>query len=224
MPIQRLTLVLREDDPASPSFHADLAGDRGPGLVVCHEWWGLNDDIRAQCERFAAEGFVALAPDLYGAPPTDDPEQAMKRSMALRTEDAMDRVARCVRELATRTGRKVGVTGFCLGGAMSFAAAASVDGISAAVPFYGNARADYMVASRMRCPIQAHFAEKDPFARAEPAVNLARDVRAAGGHMELHFYEGGHAFMRERDPAAYHAPSATLAWSRAMEFLRRELR
>lgn len=224
MTIQRLELRVDADDPASPTFAADLAGEAGPGLVVCHEWWGLNDEIREQCERFQAEGFVALAPDLYGQPPTTEEAKALELSMGLRTEDAMARVAACVRELAARTGRKVGVTGFCLGGAMSFAAAASVPGIAAAVPFYGNARKDYMVADRIQCPIQAHFAEGDPFARAEPAVALARDVRAAGGRMDLFFYEANHAFMRKSDPKAYHEPSATLAWERAIEFLRRELR
>ncbi|MCA9607480.1 MAG: dienelactone hydrolase family protein [Myxococcales bacterium] len=224
MPTQRLELTIRPDDPSS-TFAAVVAGDAGPGLVVCHEWWGLNDEIGAQCERFAAEGFVAMAPDLYGQPPTTDEARAMELASGLVTEDAMERVAASVRALSARTGgRKVGVTGFCLGGAMSFAAAASVPGISAAVPFYGNARSDYMVAKRMRCPIQAHFAEDDPYARAEPAVNLARDVRTAGGRMDLFFYEAGHAFMRKSDPSAYHEPSATKAWARAIEFLRHELR
>lgn len=224
MPTQRLELSLRPDDPSSPTFEAVVAGESGPGLVVCHEWWGLNDEIGEQCERFAAEGFVAMAPDLYGAPSTTEEARAMELANGLVTEEAMERVAACVRELCARTGRKVGVTGFCLGGAMSFAAAASVPGISAAVPFYGNARTDYMVAARMRCPIQAHFAEGDPYARAEPAVNLARDVRAAGGRMDLFFYEAGHAFMRKSDPVAYHEASATQAWDRAITFLRHELR
>ncbi|MBX3269659.1 MAG: dienelactone hydrolase family protein [Sandaracinaceae bacterium] len=223
MTTRELTLALREDDAGSPRFTAALAGERGPGIVVIHEWWGLNDELRAQCARFAAEGFVALAPDLYDRPATTDPAEALARASALRTEDATERVARCVRELRGRGAPKVGVTGFCLGGAMAFAAAASVEGLSAAVPFYGNARADYMVAERMRCPIQAHFAEGDPFARAEPAVGLARDVRAAGGRMDLFFYEAKHAFMRESDPDAYHEPSATLAWERAIAFLHAEL-
>lgn len=224
MPTERLELALRDDDPESPKFVADLAGDGGPGLVVLHEWWGLNDGIRARAERFAAEGFTTLAPDLYGQEPTADAEKAAALATALQTESAMEIVARCVRELSRRTRRKVGVTGFCLGGAMTFAAAASVEGISAVVPFYGNARPDYMLADRMRCPIQAHFAYDDPYAKGEPAIDLARDLRTRGRRMDLFFYEAGHAFMREEDAEAYDAEAATLAWTRAIEFLKTELR
>lgn len=207
------------------AFAADLAiAPSGPGLVVLHEWWGLNDDMRRLVERFASAGLVALAPDLYDGESTTDDARAAVLSSELKTERAMEIVAACVEELARRTGRKVGVTGFCLGGALSFAAAASVPSLACAVPFYGSARPDYMVAERMACPIQAHFAEHDRFVSSDRAVALARDIRAAGGRMDLHFYDAGHAFMREGDPDAYVEEAATLAWERAIEFLRRELR
>jgi carboxymethylenebutenolidase len=218
---ERLTL-----DAHGRSFVADLAlppSGHGPGIVAIHEWWGLNDGIRRMASRLASEGFVVLVPDLYDGEVTDDGARAAELMMAMKTERSMEIVEACVQELARRTGRKVGITGWCMGGAMSFAAAASVPGLSAAVPFYGSARKDYMVAERVNCPIQAHFAEHDGWVNPEAAIAMARDLRAQGGRMEIHFYDAGHAFMREGDAETYHEPSATLAWDRALAFLRHEL-
>lgn len=219
MTIERLTL-----EANGASFVADLAPGEGPGLVVLHEWWGLEDGIRRLTERFASEGFTAIAPDLYDGRNATEAAEAAQLSEEMKTERSMEIVGACVDELARRTGRKVGVTGFCMGGAMAFAAAASVPTVACAVPFYGNARPDYMVAERMGCPIQAHFAEHDAWIRAEPAVALARDMKARGAHMELYFYDAGHAFMRQGDPEAYDEAAASLAWERTLDFLRRQLR
>jgi len=128
-----------------------------------------------------------------------------------------------VDESAHRTGKKVGVTGFCMGGAISFAAATTVMGLSCSVPFYGIPRADYFEAAKMRCPLQAHFAQRDDWARADRAQELADAVNARGGSMELFVYDAGHAFMREGDPAAYAPEQAKIAWARATEFLHAKL-
>lgn len=196
----------------------------GPGLIVIHEWWGMNEGIVRMGERFAAEGFTVLVPDLYDGAVTDDAAKAGALMSAMKTERSMEIIAACVEELARRTGgKKVGITGFCMGGAMAFAAAASVDGLACAVPFYGIPRDDYFQADKMRCPIQAHFAKVDDWARADKAQRLADEVNAHGGRMELHVYDAGHAFMREGDPTVYNAEQAKLAWSRASAFLHTQL-
>ncbi len=220
MSIERITLTAE-----GTSFVADVAAgsEGGPGLVVLHEWWGLNDDIRRLAQRFADEGFVAIAPDLYGGEVPADEARAAELAHATKTERAMEIVQACVDELRRRTGREVGAIGFCLGGSFTFAAAATVRDLACAVPFYGNARKDYMIAERMSCPIQAHFADHDDHISPKPAIAVARDMKARGAHMELYFYDAGHAFMREGDPAAYDADAASLAWTRTLEFLRREL-
>jgi carboxymethylenebutenolidase len=219
---ERLTLTAH-----GVPFHATLCPSEkvegGPGLVVIHEWWGLNAGIEKMGARFASEGFTVLVPDLYDGAVTDDPAKAGALMQGMRTERAMEVVQASVAELARRTGKKVAITGFCMGGAMAFAAAASVDGLACAVPFYGIPRADYFDAARMRCPIQAHFAEVDDWARADKAQALADAVQARGGTMELHVYDAGHAFMREGDPAVYQPDQAKLAWGRATAFLRAHL-
>jgi carboxymethylenebutenolidase len=196
-----------------------------PGLVVCHEWHGLNEHIKALCERLGKEGFVALAPDLYHGEVATDDARATELMQSLSTSGAMDDIAAAVATLkaSPQSNGKVGVIGFCMGGAMTFAAAVSVLGIDCAVPFYGIPIDAYWDAEKMRVPIQAHFASRDGWAKPERARELADAVTARGGQMELFVYEAGHAFMREGDPSAYDEASATLAWSRAIAFLKQHL-
>lgn len=222
MSIEHLTLSAN-GRPFRAALCPSQKGENGPGLIVIHEWWGLNDGIQKMGERFASEGFTVLVPDLFDGQVTDDAARAGELMQAMKTERSMEIIEACAAELAQRTGKKVGVTGFCLGGAMAFAAAASVPGLACAVPFYGIPRADYFDAAKMRCPIQAHFAKVDDWARADKAQALADAVRERGGSMDLHVYDAGHAFMREGDPGTYSAENAKLAWGRASSFLHAQL-
>lgn len=194
----------------------------GPGVVVLHEWWGLNDELRGHVDRLAEEGLSAIAPNLYDVAATTDPAVARGLSQAMKTGEAMRRVAEAVAYLRAQPGHngKVGVMGFCLGGVMSFAAACSVEGIDAVAPFYGGAPvAPFNDWSRVKAPIQGHFGAKDPIIPVERVVALREALAAAGADAELHVYEGaGHAFMRQGDPAAFHAPSAALAAERLRRF------
>ena len=211
------------------SLTADLALPAGSGthgaLVLAHEWWGPNDDMRSIAERFAKEGFVALVPDLYFGERATDPTRAAELMGTMSTEVSMDVVRASVALLRAhpRVSGKVGIAGFCMGGAMSFAAATSVDGLACAVPFYGIPRADFFDPQKVRCPVQAHFAARDDWAKPDVAAAFARDVNARGGRMDLFVYDAGHAFMRAGDPAVHDPVSAALAWPRAVEFLHARL-
>ena len=198
---------------------------RAPALVIVHEWWGVNDDVRRIARRFADEGYVALAVDLYHGQSTTDPAVAMQLSNDLDTGVAMREIAGAVAFLGAHeaTNGKVGVTGFCLGGAMALAAAFNVEGLSAALPFYGNPRADFVHLDRKTPPIQGHYAKNDAFIDVTKTRAIGEGVRSHGGAFELFEYDAGHAFMREADPSAYHEPSAKLAWERAFAFLRKTL-
>lgn len=194
-----------------------------PGLIVLMEWWGLNDDIRALCQRFASEGFLALAPDLYHGEVTTEASRAYELSDALRTMDAVSDVALARDFLVAdpRCSGRVAVTGFCLGGAVTLAAACNLSDLAAAVPFYGIPKAEHADYARVTAPIQAHFGAADPLIAKERAESVREQLLAAGKSVELHLYDAGHAFMRAGDPQAYHEPSATLAWRRSLDFLRR---
>ncbi|AKF03988.1 dienelactone hydrolase family protein [Sandaracinus amylolyticus] len=206
---------------------ATPAGDgEVPGLIVVHEWFGITDHVRALCDRLAAEGYLALAPDLYHGERATNEEDASLLMQKLSTGAAMQDVAAAVARLEQdpRCNGRIGIVGFCMGGAMAFAAAASVEGLRAAVPFYGIPIPGYFDASKVKCPIQAHFAARDEWATPARAQKFQSEVQANGGEMELHVYDAGHAFMREGDERAYDAKAANEAWSRALAYLAAKLK
>jgi carboxymethylenebutenolidase len=194
-------------------------------LVVVQEWFGINDHMKALCDRFAQAGFLALAPDLYHGKHAASADEAMKMMQALDKKQAVAEIGDAVAFLHghARGNGKVAVTGFCLGGALTLAAAASIDGLAAAVPFYGIPELPMDAYAQIKTPIQAHFAKKDDWAKASVAQEIQSKVRTSGGHMDLFVYDAGHAFMRSTDPQVYDAESARLAWDRAVEFLRKHL-
>ncbi|MFO0551505.1 MAG: dienelactone hydrolase family protein [Polyangiaceae bacterium] len=194
-------------------------------VIVVHEWWGLNDDIRRLCDEFARAGFLALGIDLYDGKSTADASEAMQLATEMKTADAMKVVAGAVAYLAShpRHNGKTGITGFCLGGGIAIAGACTVPGLACAVPFYGLPVPAFQVFDERTPPILGHYAENDGYVTPERVRSLHEKAVAAKARFEVQFYAANHAFMREADPQAYHQPSAELAWSRTLAFLRREL-
>jgi carboxymethylenebutenolidase len=204
---------------------AEPSGDgKAPALIVIQEWWGVNDHIRSIVDRFAKEGFLAFAPDLFHGKTTKDPTEAAGLMQALDWPHAIQDVAAATAFLAShaRSNGKVGITGFCMGGAVTLAAAANVSGLSAAVPFYGipDASTDF---SKVTAPIQGHYAKKDEHIRPDNVVALEAKLKKAGKQVEFHFYDAGHAFENDTRPEAYDAAAAKLAWGRAVAFLKQHL-
>ena len=200
------------------------AGKAG-GLVVVQEWHGVNDQIKAKVDRFAREGYLALAPDLYHGKIATNDEEAGKLMGQLDWGRAVGEIAAAVAYLRAhpRCSGKVGVLGFCMGGALALAAAKNVEGLACAVPFYGLpqiAPADF---AKVKAPIQAHFAKKDDWAKASVAEQIRDAVKSGGGHMDLFVYDAGHAFMRDGDPSHFDADASKAAWPRALEFLKKHL-
>jgi carboxymethylenebutenolidase len=208
--------------------HGDLAQPSGsgkaPALLVIQEWWGVNDHIRSLALRFAKEGFLALAPDLYHGKTTKDAGEAAKLMQVLDWGHAVETVAGAVCFLSNhpRCNGKVGITGFCMGGAVALAAAAKVPGLSASVPFYGipDPGTDY---GQVTAAIQGHFAKKDEYVTTDRALALKSKLEKAGKKVEIHFYDAGHAFVNDTRPEAYSAEAAKLAWERAVAFLKSNL-
>jgi carboxymethylenebutenolidase len=206
---------------------AEPAGSEKVGsVVVVQEWHGINGEMRAKVDRFALEGYLALAPDLYHGTVATNDEEAGKLMAALDFGRAVGEIGAAVAWLKgqPRSNGKVAVVGFCLGGALTIASAANIPGIAAAVPFYGVPDLSKLDLGKVTAPILAHFAERDDWASPEKARRIEADLKAKGKAIELHVYEGaGHAFMRDSDKTKYHEPSATKAWSRTMAFLREHL-
>ena len=200
----------------------------GPGLIVIQEWWGLTGHIASVADRFAREGFVTLAPDLYGGRITHDEKEAARLSRQLSPAGAVAVLAGAVDYLLGQpsvTADSAGVIGFCMGGGFVLQLAARAgEKVSAAVVFYGPVRGEPDF-SGLHAAVQGHFGERDKMAPPAMAREMASRVRdQAGVPVELHFYDAGHAFFNDENPmGAYNAGLANLAWSRALAFLRSRL-
>jgi carboxymethylenebutenolidase len=199
---------------------------KGPGLIVIQEWWGLDEHIADLVRRFAAEGFVTLAPDLYGGTTVHDREDAARMASRLPVEQAVADLAGAVDYLLgldAVTSSKVGVVGFCMGGAFVLRLAALAgDKVGAAVPFYGrpDPATDY---SGLRAAVQGHYGEEDRSISRDDVVSMATTMRLQSGVVpEIHWYPAGHAFMNDQRPN-HDQHCAALGWSRAVEFLRDHL-
>jgi len=216
-----------------PSKSGPLAGALGepPGnsklgaIVVLQEWHGLNDQMRGKVDRFAQEGYLALCPDLYHGKVASNDEEAGKLMGGLDWQRAVADIGDAVAHLRghARSNGKVAVVGFCMGGALTFAASRHVEGLACAVPFYGVPQLPLDEYAKIKTPISAHFAKNDEWAKASIAEDIQRKVRAGGGHMDLYVYDAGHAFMRETDPSRYNEAAAKLAWERTLAFLKAHL-
>ena len=200
----------------------------GPGVVVLQEWWGLDDHIRSVCDRFAAEGYVALAPDLFHGETTEQPDEAQQKMMAMKMEEAEKEMRGAVDYVAAHpkcTG-DVGTVGFSLGGGLSIWTATVNDKVGAAVSFYyvmPHGKPDFSKLAGK--PVLGHFGEDDDFIPPEDAKALHQEMNQAGVEAIFHFYEGaGHAFFADHNRlGTYHPEHAETSWDRTLEFLRRHL-
>ncbi len=197
---------------------------RAPAVLLFHEWWGLNDHIRSLLGRLAEAGFVALALDLFDGKSTKDAEEAGKLMNGLDWQLALTRAGGAVDHLATheRSNGRVGVMGFCMGGALTLASAAALPHLGAAVAFYGlPPSGDWQ---KVKAPVLAHFASRDGWAKPEGAEAIRAAIQAAGGSMELHVYDADHAFVNDTRPEVHDPAAARLAWDRSTAFLADHLR
>jgi carboxymethylenebutenolidase len=201
----------------------------GPGVVVIQEWWGLTDHIADVTRRFAREGFVALAPDLYGGRTAHDEEEAMRLISQLPVDQAVRDLSGAVDYLlghSSVTGDAVGVVGFCVGGVFVLRLAAHAGSkVAAAVAFYpvfGGGEPDF---SGIRAAAAIHFGEQDEATPPDKARQIAEKIRTqAGVPVETYFYNAGHAFFNDENLlGTYDAEQAALAWSRTLSFLRSHL-
>jgi carboxymethylenebutenolidase len=212
----------------APGYLAVPEGGSGPATIVLQEWWGLDAHIRSICDRLAAEGFYALAPDLYRGETTEQPSEAQQKMMALSMDQAekdMCGAASYLRSQPGVTGPAVGAVGFCLGGGLSVWAAAECEEIGPAVTFYyvmPHGKPDFTGISG---PVLGHFGTSDEFIPVEDARKLESELREAGVDVDFEFYEGaGHAFFNDTDRlGTFDAEARDTAWQRTVSFLRSSL-
>ena len=204
-----------------PGYLAIPDSKSGLGVIVIQEWWGLVDHIKDVANRFAKEGFVALAPDLYHGKAATDPGDAGKLAMAMKIDEAEKDLRGAVKYLLSLkevNKKKAGVVGFCMGGALSLFAACINPDISACVIYYGanpNIKPDI---TKLNAKVLGFFGEKDKGVPPETVHKLEAEIKAANKSVELYLYpECGHAFFNDTRPA-YNAPRSKESYEKMLEF------
>ena len=204
-------------------YLAKPASGSGRGVLVFQEWWGLNDNIKGIADRFAAEGFVALAPDMYHGKVTAEPDEAGKLLMALNIEQAAKDAGGAVAYLKEMTGGPVGTTGFCMGGALSlFTACNEGDSVGACIDYYGGHPAVKYNWDGLTAPVLAFWAEHDDF--VNPNIPTYEAELGKRGHKyEAVQYPGTqHAFFNDEGDA-FNKEAADASWKRSLDFFREHL-
>jgi len=199
------------------SYAEPKAGANAPGIVVIQEWWGLNPQIQGVANRLAEAGYRALVPDLYRGKVTVEAAEAQHLMSSVNFGDAAGQDIRGAVQYLKSSSAKVGVTGFCMGGALTMLSAVNVPEADAAVSWYGLPPLEFIDAGKIKMPVMGHFAIDDAFFPIGTVDELERTLATANVHFEFHRYKAEHAFANETGPA-YNRIAAELAWERTMEF------
>ena len=228
----KMTSYQRPDGKSVNGYLAEPAGAaKAPGIVVIQEWWGLNDQIKGVADKLAKAGYRALVPDLYRGKIALAANEAEHLMNNLDFGDAAGQDVRgALQHLKSSGSAKAGVTGFCMGGALTLLSAVNVPEADAAVAWYGFPPLEYVDASKIRAPLLGHYAIDDvPFPIAK-VDELERKLREANVKFEFHRYKAKHAFANEEANSKklamleYNPQAAELAWKRTMEFLDKSLK
>jgi carboxymethylenebutenolidase len=192
-------------------------------VVVLQEWWGLNPQIRGVCDRFAAAGFNALAPDLYRGRVTTSPDEANHLMTGLDWSGATTQDVRGAVQYLKANGGKAAVMGFCMGGALTIIATVKIPELDAGVCFYGIPPQEVADPQQTRVPLQGHFANQDDWCTPAAVNALEATLKSAGVRHEVFRYEAQHGFFNEQRPDVYSANDSKLAWERMLGFLHTHL-
>lgn len=205
-----------------------LPKGRGPAVVVIQEWWGLVPHIEDVCNRFAAEGFVAIAPDLYHGKTTTSPDEAGKLLMELDVERAEKEIAGAASYALQRpecSSKNFGVVGFCMGGALAQYAATKNAKTGAAVSFYGGFKQVNPDWDALRAPLLLIYGENDKGVPASKGRELATKLQAMGKNVEIVVYPGAdHAFFNDARPQVHKPDAAADAWRRTIALFQANLK
>jgi carboxymethylenebutenolidase len=200
----------------------------GPAVVVIQEWWGLVPHIEDICNRLAASGFLAIAPDLFHGVTTKSPDDAGKLLMELDAERAGTEITSAGEYLLSRSecsSKTYGIVGFCMGGALAQYAATIGEHVGAAVSFYGGFKKANTQWEKLQAPLLLIYAASDKNVPASQGIELTEKLRAMGKNVNLTIYDGAdHAFFNDTRPEVYNEEAASDAWRRTIEHFRTNIR
>ena len=218
--LETVSMSLPEGKQVNAAF-APAAREGRPSILLIHEWWGLNDQIKTMAAAFAAEGYNALAVDLYGGKAAADGDREAARSLMLAVNPATARatLGAWINWLMSRDGAsdKIATCGWCFGGAWSLNTSL-LRPVDATVVYYGDVARDAKALSALKGPVLGHFATQDGYINADMVSSFVAAMNEAAKDYEIHWYEADHAFANPTS-ARYDEGDAALAWTRTLDFL-----
>lgn len=218
----------RPDGKSAPGYLAGDTDAKMPGIVMFEEWWGVTDHIRSTADQLASSGFRVLVPDLFRGRSAATGDEANHLMEGLDFGDAATQDGRGAAQYLQREGAKVGVLGFCMGGALTLLAAMYDPEFSAAVSFYGYPPPEAGDAGSVKIPVQGHWALHDEHFSIDGVDRIEKRLNESGRPHEFYRYDAQHAFHNPNQPGHaglghYHREYAELAWSRTVEFFKKYL-
>lgn len=187
-------------------------------VILIQEYWGLNDNIKDIAGRYADEGFVCIAPDLYLGKVATDKIEAAKYMSELETEDGLDIINKAMLEATDKYEvSKFGITGFCMGGTYALEAACKLEGLHASAPFYGDTPDEFTLKG-LKCPVLFISGTKDAWINPEKVAELEQIAKANTLPIESVKYDADHAFFNDTRPEVYDEAAAKDAWARVIKF------
>ncbi|MGH9929946.1 MAG: dienelactone hydrolase family protein [Pyrinomonadaceae bacterium] len=217
------TLNLNPSRGATTAHVALPEKESGAAVILIQEWWGINDHIRDIARRYANEGYVCIAPDLYRGKLAKNPEEAGQLMQALAIEDGVDTIRACVAAAKAKYhARKFGITGYCMGGTFALRTVCEIDELAAAAPWYGDIPAENVL-KQLKAPTLFIAGKRDAWINPAKVNGLIEAARKFNLPVEVVTYDADHAFFNDTRPEVYDREAAADAWRRVLELFRRHL-
>ena len=217
------TLKLNPSRGATTAFVARPDADTGAAVLLIQEWWGINDHIRDIAGRYASEGYVCVAPDLYRGKLARNPEEASQLMQALALEDGIETIRAAIAEAKhIYHTHRLGITGYCMGGTFALRAACEISELAAAAPFYGDIPEDDVL-KKLSVPTLFIAGKRDAWINPEKVNQLVEAARKYNLPVEAVSYDADHAFFNDTRTEVYDAAAAADAWKRVLDLFRKHL-
>ena len=217
------TLKLSTSRGATTAVVARPDEEPAAAVVLIHEWWGINDHVRDLAGRYAGEGFLCVAPDLFRGKTTRDSKEAGKLMHELETVDAMETIREAIAETKrTYQTQKIAITGYCMGGTFALRGACEMKELAAAAPFYGDIPEEKVLA-KLEVPTIFFAGTRDAWISPQKVGSLKEAARKYQLPIETISYDADHAFFNDTRPEVYNAAAAADAWQRVLKFFRENL-
>jgi len=215
------TLNLTTSNGATSAYVARPQTEVDAGVILIQEWWGINDHIRDLAGRYANEGYLCVAPDLYRGRLAADPAEASALMNALAIEDGLETIRKAI-DAATEaySVKRFAITGYCMGGTFALRSACELEGLKAAAPFYGDIPDDNILA-KLKVPTLFIAGERDAWINPEKVNQLREAAKKYNLPVGIVSYDADHAFFNDTRPQVYDAEAAADAWMRVLEFFKK---